>query len=133
MASLIPPSRISSRVVPELASVASKCISAPQQWILSLTYSAFLGLAHLRSVRHLKNVFIVFMLFCFVFLNCLFSYRWIRFEVCRPGDGQVPHSLSEDDASINFEAFQRHHGFENIKTEHITGMYFPKFHTQRVH
>lgn len=45
--------------------------------------------------------------------------------MCRPGDGQVPHSLSEDDASINFEAFQRHHGFENIKTEHITGMYFP--------
>uniref|UniRef100_A0A3Q4HPR6 Transforming growth factor beta regulator 1 n=1 Tax=Neolamprologus brichardi TaxID=32507 RepID=A0A3Q4HPR6_NEOBR len=50
------------------------------------------------------------------------NYRWIRFEVCRPGDGQVPHSLSEDDASINFEAFQRHHGFENIKTEHITGI-----------
>ncbi|XP_041657288.1 transforming growth factor beta regulator 1 isoform X1 [Cheilinus undulatus] len=50
------------------------------------------------------------------------NYRWIRFEVCRPGDGQVPHSLSEDDASVNFEAYQRHQGFdENIKTEHITG------------
>lgn len=49
------------------------------------------------------------------------NYRWIRFEVCRPGDGQVPHSLSEDDASINFEAFQRHQAYkENIKTEHIT-------------
>uniref|UniRef100_A0A3Q3FST4 Transforming growth factor beta regulator 1 n=1 Tax=Labrus bergylta TaxID=56723 RepID=A0A3Q3FST4_9LABR len=48
------------------------------------------------------------------------NYRWIRFEVCRPGDGQVPHSLSEDDASVNFEAYQRHQGFEeNIKTEHI--------------
>lgn len=50
------------------------------------------------------------------------NYRWIRFEVCRPGDGQVPHSLSEDDASVNFEAYQRHQGFEeNIKTEHIPG------------
>ncbi|XP_029964045.1 transforming growth factor beta regulator 1 isoform X2 [Salarias fasciatus] len=48
------------------------------------------------------------------------NYRWIRFEVCRPGDGQVPHSLSEDDASVNFEAYQRHRGFdESIKTEHI--------------
>uniref|UniRef100_A0A673BQ96 Transforming growth factor beta regulator 1 n=1 Tax=Sphaeramia orbicularis TaxID=375764 RepID=A0A673BQ96_9TELE len=36
------------------------------------------------------------------------NYRWIRFEVCRPGDSQVPHSLSEDDASVNFEAYQRH-------------------------
>ncbi|XP_068440731.1 transforming growth factor beta regulator 1 isoform X2 [Clinocottus analis] len=50
------------------------------------------------------------------------NYRWIRFEVCRSGDGQVPHSLSEDDASVNFEAYQRHRGFdENIKTEHMTG------------
>ncbi|XP_047450800.1 transforming growth factor beta regulator 1 isoform X2 [Mugil cephalus] len=49
------------------------------------------------------------------------NYRWIRFEVCRPGDGQVSHSLSEDDASVNFEAYQRHQGFdENIKAEHIT-------------
>uniref|UniRef100_A0A3Q3VVB5 HTH HARE-type domain-containing protein n=1 Tax=Mola mola TaxID=94237 RepID=A0A3Q3VVB5_MOLML len=49
------------------------------------------------------------------------NYRWIRFEVCRPGDGQVPHNLSEDDASVNFEAYQRHQGFdENTKTEHIT-------------
>uniref|UniRef100_A0A667WR52 Transforming growth factor beta regulator 1 n=1 Tax=Myripristis murdjan TaxID=586833 RepID=A0A667WR52_9TELE len=47
------------------------------------------------------------------------NYQWIRFEVCRPGDGQVPHSLSEDDASVNFEAYQRHQGFdENVKTEH---------------
>ncbi|MGH0178967.1 UNVERIFIED_CONTAM: hypothetical protein FKN15_000418 [Acipenser sinensis] len=35
------------------------------------------------------------------------NYQWVRFEVCRPGDGQLPHSLSEDDASINFEAFQK--------------------------
>ncbi|XP_071372745.1 transforming growth factor beta regulator 1 isoform X1 [Centroberyx affinis] len=50
------------------------------------------------------------------------NYQWIRFDVCRPGDGQVPHSLSEDDASVNFEAYQRHQGFEeNVKTEHITG------------
>ncbi|XP_037534032.1 transforming growth factor beta regulator 1 [Nematolebias whitei] len=36
------------------------------------------------------------------------NYRWVRFEVCRPGDAQVPLSLSDDDASINFEAYQRH-------------------------
>ncbi|XP_026782739.2 transforming growth factor beta regulator 1 isoform X2 [Pangasianodon hypophthalmus] len=33
------------------------------------------------------------------------NYQWVRFEVCR--DGQAPHTLSEDDASVNFEAFQR--------------------------
>uniref|UniRef100_A0A1A7YSG1 Transforming growth factor beta regulator 1 n=1 Tax=Iconisemion striatum TaxID=60296 RepID=A0A1A7YSG1_9TELE len=50
------------------------------------------------------------------------NYRWIRFEVCRPGNGQLPHSLSEDDASVNFEAYQRHQGLDgSIKTEHITG------------
>ncbi|XP_041733952.2 transforming growth factor beta regulator 1 isoform X2 [Coregonus clupeaformis] len=47
------------------------------------------------------------------------NYQWIRFEVCRPGDGQVPHSLSEDDASVNFEAYQRHQGFDDsIRVEH---------------
>ncbi|XP_021323375.1 transforming growth factor beta regulator 1 isoform X2 [Danio rerio] len=35
------------------------------------------------------------------------NYQWVRFEVCRPGDGQVAHGLSEDDASVNFESFQR--------------------------
>lgn len=50
---------------------------------------------------------------------CPCSYQWIRFEVCRPGDGQVPHSLSEDDASVNFEAYQRHQGFDDsIRGEH---------------
>lgn len=36
----------------------------------------------------------------------VFSYQWVRFEVCRPGEGQAHHALSEDDASVNFEAFQ---------------------------
>ncbi|XP_017275627.1 transforming growth factor beta regulator 1 [Kryptolebias marmoratus] len=50
------------------------------------------------------------------------NYRWIRFEVCRLGDGQVPRSLSDDDASINFEAYQRHQGRDgSIKTEHAAG------------
>ncbi|XP_078386660.1 transforming growth factor beta regulator 1 isoform X2 [Cetorhinus maximus] len=34
-------------------------------------------------------------------------YRWVRFEVCRPGDGQVPRGLPEDDASMNFEALRQ--------------------------
>ncbi|KAM8853791.1 transforming growth factor beta regulator 1 isoform 1-T1 [Synchiropus picturatus] len=46
------------------------------------------------------------------------NYRWIRFEVCRPGDGQVAHSLSEDDASVNFEAYLRHRYFDE-KTEPV--------------
>ncbi|XP_057694724.1 transforming growth factor beta regulator 1 isoform X4 [Corythoichthys intestinalis] len=48
------------------------------------------------------------------------NYRWIRFEVCRPGDGQnlIPHSLSDDDPSINFEAYQQHRRFSD-KTEQI--------------
>ncbi|KAM6946460.1 transforming growth factor beta regulator 1 [Aplochiton taeniatus] len=47
------------------------------------------------------------------------NYQWIRFEVCRPGDGQVPHSLSEDDASVNFEAYQKHQDSdESVKTDH---------------
>ena len=47
------------------------------------------------------------------------SYQWVRFEVCRPGDGHAPQSLSEDDASVNFEAYQRHQGFDDsAKTDH---------------
>uniref|UniRef100_A0A8C1X536 Transforming growth factor beta regulator 1 n=1 Tax=Cyprinus carpio TaxID=7962 RepID=A0A8C1X536_CYPCA len=52
------------------------------------------------------------------------NYQWVRFEVCRPGDGQVAHGLSEDDASVNFESFQRVQSCEeslssqNLTTEH---------------
>uniref|UniRef100_H3CCT3 Transforming growth factor beta regulator 1 n=1 Tax=Tetraodon nigroviridis TaxID=99883 RepID=H3CCT3_TETNG len=50
------------------------------------------------------------------------NYRWIRFEVCRPGDGQLPHSLAEDEASVGFEAYQRSQVFnETVKMEHVTG------------
>lgn len=48
----------------------------------------------------------------------------MRFEVCRPGDGQVAHGLSEDDASVNFESFQRVQSCEesltnqNLTAEH---------------
>lgn len=41
------------------------------------------------------------------------NYSWVRFEVCRPGEGQVPHTLSEEDAAVNFEAFQRLLGCED--------------------
>ncbi|XP_017163883.1 transforming growth factor beta regulator 1 isoform X2 [Poecilia reticulata] len=50
------------------------------------------------------------------------NYRWVRFEVCRHSDGQLPRGLSEDDASISFEAYLRHQGLHgSIKMEHITG------------
>ncbi|XP_018604386.1 transforming growth factor beta regulator 1 isoform X2 [Scleropages formosus] len=42
------------------------------------------------------------------------NYRWVRFEVARPSDGQLPSSLSEDDASINFDAFQRQMRNEDV-------------------
>ncbi|KAJ3591251.1 hypothetical protein NHX12_009197 [Muraenolepis orangiensis] len=49
------------------------------------------------------------------------NYQWVRFEVCRPGDGHVPQSLSEDDASVNFEAYQRHQGLDDqADTDHHT-------------
>ncbi|XP_077050716.1 transforming growth factor beta regulator 1 isoform X2 [Siphateles boraxobius] len=52
------------------------------------------------------------------------NYQWVRFDVCRPGDGQVAHGLSEDDASVNFESFQRVQSCEesltnqNLTSEH---------------
>lgn len=47
------------------------------------------------------------------------NYRWVKFEVCRPGDGQIPHGLPENDASINFEAFLRQ-AFDEGSSDHIT-------------
>uniref|UniRef100_A0A674BY08 Transforming growth factor beta regulator 1 n=1 Tax=Salmo trutta TaxID=8032 RepID=A0A674BY08_SALTR len=45
------------------------------------------------------------------------NYLWIRFEVCHPG--QVLHSLSKDNASVNFEPYQRHQGFDDsMRVEH---------------
>ncbi|XP_044522126.1 transforming growth factor beta regulator 1 [Gracilinanus agilis] len=35
------------------------------------------------------------------------NYQWVKFDVCKPGDGQVPQGLPENDATMNFEAFQR--------------------------
>ncbi len=61
----------------------------------------------------------------------------MRFEVCRPGDGQVAHGLSEDDASVNFESFQRVQSCEeslasqNLTTEHSsTGQTITTNHNQ---
>uniref|UniRef100_A0A673J0F7 Transforming growth factor beta regulator 1 n=1 Tax=Sinocyclocheilus rhinocerous TaxID=307959 RepID=A0A673J0F7_9TELE len=65
------------------------------------------------------------------------NYQWVRFEVCRPGDGQVAHGLSEDDASVNFESFQRVQSCEeslasqNLTTEHSsTGQTITTNHNQ---
>ncbi|CAM2115246.1 transforming growth factor beta regulator 1 isoform X3 [Caretta caretta] len=35
------------------------------------------------------------------------AYRWVRFEVCRPGDGQVPQGLPDNCAAIDFQSFRR--------------------------
>ncbi|KAF6278597.1 transforming growth factor beta regulator 1 [Rhinolophus ferrumequinum] len=34
------------------------------------------------------------------------NYQWVKFDVCKPGDGQLPQGLPENDAAISFEAFQ---------------------------
>ncbi|KAE8623834.1 hypothetical protein XENTR_v10005752 [Xenopus tropicalis] len=35
------------------------------------------------------------------------GYQWVKFEVCRAGEEQVPRDICESSASVNFEAFQR--------------------------
>ncbi|XP_004597737.2 transforming growth factor beta regulator 1 [Ochotona princeps] len=35
------------------------------------------------------------------------NYQWVRFDVCKPGDGHLPPGLPEDSAALSFEAFQR--------------------------
>ncbi|XP_058489951.1 transforming growth factor beta regulator 1 isoform X1 [Solea solea] len=97
-----------SNLLKTIASVSSKCVVP-----IVPSGADFFGFSH-PTIQNLIQS-------CPGARKCT-NYRWIRFEVCRPGDSQVPHSLSEDDASVNFDAYQRHQGFdENIKTEHITG------------
>lgn len=43
-------------------------------------------------------------------------YQWVKFEVCRPGDGQVPQGLADNNASMCFEAFQKQ-AFEDERDE----------------
>lgn len=35
------------------------------------------------------------------------NYQWVKYDVCKPGDGQLPQGPLENDAAISFEAFQR--------------------------
>ncbi|XP_032282305.1 transforming growth factor beta regulator 1 isoform X2 [Phoca vitulina] len=35
------------------------------------------------------------------------NYQWVKFDVWKPGDGQLPQGLPENDATVSFEAFQR--------------------------
>ncbi|NP_001091430.1 transforming growth factor beta regulator 1 L homeolog isoform X1 [Xenopus laevis] len=46
------------------------------------------------------------------------SYQWVKFEVCKAGEEQVPHDICESSASVNFEAFQRQ-SFESIKNSNV--------------
>ncbi|KAL6116402.1 tbrg1 [Pungitius sinensis] len=97
-----------SNLLKAIASVSTKCV-AP----ITPSGADFFGFSH-PTIQNLIQS-------CPGARKCS-NYRWIRFEVCRSGEGQFPSSLSEDDASVNFEAYQRHRGFdENIKTEHMTG------------
>ncbi|XP_029812190.1 transforming growth factor beta regulator 1 [Suricata suricatta] len=46
------------------------------------------------------------------------NYQWVKFDIWRPGDGQPPQGLPEDDASVSFEAFQRQ-AFDEDHTDPI--------------
>ncbi|XP_013366527.1 PREDICTED: transforming growth factor beta regulator 1 isoform X6 [Chinchilla lanigera] len=35
------------------------------------------------------------------------NYQWVKFDVCKPGEEQLPHEPPENDAAVSFEAFQR--------------------------
>ncbi|XP_002708791.2 transforming growth factor beta regulator 1 [Oryctolagus cuniculus] len=35
------------------------------------------------------------------------NYQWVKFDVCKPGDEQLPLGLPENNAAMSFEAFQR--------------------------
>lgn len=35
------------------------------------------------------------------------NYQWVKFDVCRPGEEQLPQGPPENDAAVSFEAFQR--------------------------
>ncbi|XP_004469328.2 transforming growth factor beta regulator 1 isoform X1 [Dasypus novemcinctus] len=49
------------------------------------------------------------------------NYQWVKFDVCRPGDGQVPQGLPENDAALSFEAFQRQTFVEDENDPILTG------------
>ncbi|KAM4704163.1 transforming growth factor beta regulator 1 [Rhinophrynus dorsalis] len=46
------------------------------------------------------------------------SYQWVKFEVCKPGDGQISPDMFQNSTSINFEAFQRQMA-EEIKNDNV--------------
>ncbi|XP_008306776.1 transforming growth factor beta regulator 1 isoform X2 [Cynoglossus semilaevis] len=109
-----------SNLLKAVASVSSKCVTP-----IVPSGADFFGFSH-PTIQNLIQS-------CPGARKCT-NYRWIRFEVCRPGDGQIPHSLSEDDASVNFEAYQRHQCFDkNVKTEHGTGPQSPSSSLQHQH
>lgn len=35
------------------------------------------------------------------------NYQWVKFDVCKPGEEQLPQEPPENDAAVSFEAFQR--------------------------
>lgn len=36
-----------------------------------------------------------------------YSYQWVKFDVCKPEEGQLPQGLPENDVAVSFEAYQR--------------------------
>ncbi|KAM4650581.1 transforming growth factor beta regulator 1 isoform 1-T2 [Discoglossus pictus] len=46
------------------------------------------------------------------------NYQWVKFEVCKPEDGEIPQEHLENSPSINYEAYQRQ-SFEEIKSDSV--------------
>ncbi|XP_053307737.1 transforming growth factor beta regulator 1 isoform X2 [Spea bombifrons] len=107
-----PQNSIVSDSANECHSVLLKTIAAARGSMLRVPDNAgvyFFGLSH-PTVQNLIQS-------CPGARKCS-SYEWVRFEVCRPGDGRLPYELHENDASVNFEAFHRQ-SFEEMKTDSV--------------
>ncbi|CAH2320383.1 transforming growth factor beta regulator 1 [Pelobates cultripes] len=49
--------------------------------------------------------------------KCL-SYQWVKFEVCKSGDGHIPQESCENRSSVQIQAFQRQ-SFEEMKNDNV--------------
>ena len=51
------------------------------------------------------------------------SYQWVKFDACKPGDGQPPQGLLESEAAISFDAFQRQTFDEDATDPMLQGIF----------
>lgn len=47
----------------------------------------------------------------------------MKFDMCKPGDGQLPQGLPENNAAVNFEVFQRQTFDEDDNDPFLQGLF----------